>query len=143
MLPGQPTIAANPAHRETPLTDAVRKAQRARCLDTAADVLDPSLDALLPALGVQLGKVPPGEDFKAGDDLLADEVLDRLDVAPLGHLDLQLAFSKLELERLRDEAVYVRLGDHVLTRDAKVDVALADEARDVGRREEDAARSRG
>lgn len=141
-MPGQPTIAAERQLHKVPRTDAVRKAQRACRLDTAANVLDLGLDALLPALGIQLAKVPSRKDLEAGDDLLADEILDRLDVASLGHLDLQLALSELELERLRDESVHVCFRNHVLARDAEVDVTLADEARDVGRREEDAASGR-
>lgn len=118
-------------------TNAVGEAERASCLDTATNVLDLGRSLGLARLLVQLAKVPSRENLEARDDLLADQVLDRLDGAAFGDLHLQLALAELEREDLGDEAVHVRFGDHILTGDTKVDVTLADESRDVGRGQED------
>ena len=66
-----------------------------------------------------------------------------MQVALLGHLDLQLAASEFEVHQLLNAGSFGRgrdslvLGDNIAASDSKVDSALADEGGDVGGREED------
>lgn len=142
--------------------DAVGDAQRARRLDTAADILDLGLQLGLDDVAVdsgaslgrhalELGKVALGEPRKGRDDALADQLLGLLDVAVLRHLDLQLARAERQVEHLLHAAGLgasagrqvllgrggLVLGDLVAAGNAEVDAALADEGRNVGGGQED------
>ena len=120
-------------------TDTIGKAERARSLYTAADVLDVGLLVSCKAeLLVEPAKVLSGENFKGSDDALAGELLDRLDRPRLGDLHLQRTLAEVEGEHLGDVLLHLRFLDHILTGDAKVDVTLADERGDIGRWKKDA-----
>ncbi len=116
-------------------TDAICEAERARGLDAAADILD--LRACVVALEarafVDVREEAGREDLEARDDTLSRERVDVVHGRGVGHLHLQRALAKAEAQRLRDVRFHLRLEDHVVARDAEVDVALADERGDVGR----------
>ena len=117
-------------------TDAICEAERARGLDAASYILDLRASSVVleaDAL-VDVREEAAGEDLEARDDALSRERLDGLHGPCIGHLYLQRTLAKAETQRLRDVRLHLRLEDHVVTRDAEVDVALADERGDVGRR---------
>ena len=126
-------------------TNTVRKSQRAGRLDTPSNVLDlrsraaPLHDS---GLCVHVVEVSAREDLEAGRDLLAGKFLDGRDAATLRDLNLELALAEAKRHRFGDEFSHVCLGDHVLPRDSEINVALADEARDVGRGKEHPAAMR-
>ena len=78
------------------------------------------------------------EDFEARDDAFSCERLYVAHGRSVGDLYLQRALSKAETEGLGDVRLHLGFEDDVVACDTKVDVALADEGGNVGRREEDA-----
>lgn len=147
-------LEACSAHRLARLDevhDSVRDAQRTRCLDTTAHILDVGLELRVlcvavrgaALLSLQLSEVSLGQVREAGYDVLADEVLRLGQVALLRDLDLQTAFSKVEVEHFNDagggcgrHAAFVLL-DLVAACDTQIDATLANEGGDVGSRQED------
>ena len=147
-------LEARCAHRLAALDEihnAVCDSKRARSLDTAANVLDVGFE--LRILGVAVGCAgllslePPevllGQVCEGSNDVLANQVLGLLQVALLGHLDLERAFSKVQVEDLDyagcscgRHGAFVLL-DLVAASDAQVDAALADEGGDVSGGQED------
>lgn len=93
------------------------------------------LAALQAHLTVDRVKVLPRKDLEARDDPLPREVLRGPVAAALRHLHLERALAEPELEHLGDVLRHVRLEHDVVARDPEVDIALADERRDVGRRQ--------
>lgn len=100
------SLQARGAHclaRLNEIDNAVCNTERACCLDTATDVLDVRLE--LRVLGVAVGlaallslqspEVLLREVCERGDNVLADQVLRLGQVALLGYLNLQAAFSKV------------------------------------------------
>lgn len=133
------------------IDNAVCDTERACCLNTATDVLDVrlQLSVLRVAVGraallsLQLPEVLLRQVCERGDDVLADEVLRLSQIALLRYLDLQTAFSEVEVEDLNDtgcgcgrDAALVLL-DLVAASDSKVDTTLTNEGRDIGGGEED------
>ena len=120
-------------------TDSVCETKCAGCFDAAPDVLDRRTRiADKPCALVNVREEAPGEHFEARDDALSREGLGMLHRPRFGNLHLQRALAEAEPQCLRHEGLHLGLEDDVVARDAEVDVALADEGRDVGRREEDA-----
>lgn len=121
-------------------TDSVCETECAGSFDAAADVLDQSTRiGDEPGAIVNVREEAPGEHFEARDDTLPCESLGALHRSRFGNLHLQRALAKAEPQRFRHEGLHLRFEDHVVARDAQVDVALADEGRYVGCWEEDAA----
>lgn len=118
------------------LTNPVSEPKRTRCLHTSAHILDLCrLRCLALVLCVEALEVLPGQVVEASGHLSPNEVVGCLEAgARLGHLHLQRALAKAQLHLLCHEPcdVGAGLGHHVLPRDAQVDVALADEARNIG-----------
>ena len=122
-------------------TDSICETECAGGFDAAADVLDQSTRiADEPGATVDVREEAPGEHLEARDDTLPRESLGALHWPRFGNLHLQRALAEAEPQRFRHEGLHLRFEDHVVARDAQVDVALADEGRYVGRREEDAVR---
>lgn len=119
-----------------PLTNTVGQSQSARRLDRTSHVFYPRRLAILGKLGVERTEVLARQNLEAGRELEPDQVLGRLEQGRLGHLDLELALAETERVHLGNELGHVSLGDHVLPGDAKMNIALSDEAGDVGRGEE-------
>jgi hypothetical protein len=137
------------------LTDKVDNAvcdtERAGGFHTASDELDRRLElvrALAVALAVRhlllhLAEVLLRQASEAGHKRLANKRLGSVQVALLGHLDLQLAATEFEVHQFLDAGSFARgrdglvLGNDIAASDSKVDSALADEGGDVGGREED------
>jgi hypothetical protein len=77
------------------------------------------------------------------DTFFSIKRLGSVQVALLGHLDLQLAATEFEVHQFLDAGSFARgrdglvLGNDIAASDSKVDSALADEGGDVGGREED------
>lgn len=147
-------LQARGAHRLSRLNqidNAICDAERACCLDTATDVFDVCLQLRVLGIAVgraallslQLPEVLFREVCKGSDNVLADEVFRLSQVALLGYLDLQTAFSKVEIKDLDDascgcgrNAAFV-LFDLVATGDSEVDTTFTDERGDIGCGEED------
>lgn len=126
----------------TRLTDTIRHTQRTSRLDTATHILHLGL-GLSRSLRIYPLEQLPGKHLEARGDPLPRELLQRLDRARHGHLDLELALSKPEREELGDLVGVRGLGNDVLAGDSQSDGAEGDEAGDVRRGEEDAAASAG
>jgi len=125
--------------KEEARTDGICEAQSAGGLDAASDVLDRGARVADEAGAViDVREEAGGEHLEARDDALARERCDVVHGRRLGYLHLQRALSKAERERLGHEGVHLGLEDHVLTRDAEIDVAFSDEGGYVGCGEEDA-----
>jgi hypothetical protein len=127
-------------------------------LELARGVPRVAVGGLAILLQLEAGEVLLGEVDEAGADVLADQVAAVFVAALDGDLDLQLAGPEAEVhDRLAAAGLAVcgrDLAGHapgprrasvpglvllhlVVARDAQVHLALADEGRDVGRREED------
>jgi hypothetical protein len=140
------------AHRLSRLDEidnAVGHAERARCLDTSADVLDVCLELRIAIcfaarlLGFQLPEVLLGEVCEARYDVLADEVFRLGHAALLRYLHLQIALAEVEVKDLYDASRFcgrvcaLVLLDLVAARDSQIDTAFTNEGGDVGGGEED------
>jgi hypothetical protein len=120
-------------------TDSVCETEGAGGFDAAADVLDRGTRiADEPCAPVNVREEARGEHFEARDDALSRESLGGLHCPRFGNLYLQRALAEAEPQCLRHEGFHLGLEDDVVACYAEIDVALADEGRYVGRREEDA-----
>ena len=121
------------------LTNAISESQGTRRLNTSADIL--YLGLLVPGelqLLVKLVEVAPGQDLERRHDPLASKLLDGLDRPSFRDLYLERAFSEAQTEDLRDVVLHLGFEDDIVSGDAEVDAAEADEGGYVGGRKEDA-----
>jgi hypothetical protein len=140
------------AHRLSRLDEidnAVGHAERARCLNTSADVLDVCLELRIAIcfaarlLGFQLPEVLLGEVCEARYDVLADEVFRLGQAALLRYLHLQIALAEVEVKDLYNAGCLcgrvcaLVLLDLVAARDSQIDTAFTNESGDVGGGEKD------
>lgn len=129
--------------RTNKINNAIRNTQSTSSLDTAANILNLSLELSTGRHTLKLSEESLRQRGEASHDITANQLLGLGDIALLGNLHLQLAATEAEVKDLLDTGgLAVRksrvvLGDLIAAGNTKVDTALTNEGWDVGGGQED------
>lgn len=118
------------------INDSVRDTKSTGSFNTATNVLDDSWWTSVSSLLLQLTEVLGGQMHERGDNGLAQKLGRLSEGTKFRCLNLELALPETKFEHLLDRG-RARLGNLVLTSDAKVAATFTDKDRDVSGTKED------